>query len=248
MAHKEWRHEKQPRKGREQFDQTFDVDSFINYKTVRPVVGPLEAKTENQARLIAAIDHRRLIFTTGAAGTGKTYIAVAKACEALASRQIDRIVITRPAQEAGESMGFLPGELEDKFEPYIRPLRDIFEERMGKSQFAYALKSKKIEAIPLAYMRGLTFARTWVLLDEAQNTTPKQMKMFLTRLGEDSKVIVNGDISQVDISGPSGLEHAISVVGFIPSVAHIHFNIADVVRDGLCQEIVQAYYDKAPSV
>lgn len=154
---------------------------------------------------------------------------------------IDKIIITRPAVEAGESLGFLPGEIEDKFDPYLQPFRDVLNERLGKSFVEYMLKIGRIEAAPLAYMRGRTFKRAFVILDEAQNTTPNQMKLFLTRIGHDCKVVVNGDIRQKDIHGQSGLDDAVKRISHIPSVKCVRFTRQDVVRSGLVQEIVEAY-------
>ena len=146
----------------------------------------------------------------------------------------------------GESLGFLPGELDEKFDPYLQPFRMVLEERLGKPKVEYLLKSKIIEAIPLGYLRGRTFKKAFVILDEAQNTTPKQMKMFLTRIGLDTKVVINGDTSQVDIHGANGLEDALKRISFIPQVGHVNFTRDDVVRAGIVSEIIQAY-DEEPA-
>lgn len=207
----------------------------------KPNKTPLEPQTEKQRKYMSAIRANQIIFGTGEAGSGKTYVATAMACQALESGEIDRIIITRPAQEAGESLGFLPGELEEKFAPYLRPLQDIFEERLGKTRYQYMLKIGRIEAIPLAYMRGMTLARAWVLADEAQNTTPKQMQMLLTRVGLDAKVIISGDTTQSDIAGVSGLADALQTIGSLKGVGHVDFDVEDVVRSGICREIVAAY-------
>ncbi len=208
--------------------------------------GPLEAKTQAQRRYLRAIASRDITFGVGEAGTGKTFLAVAAACDALREHRTERIIITRPAVEAaGESLGFLPGELDQKFAPYLRPVLDILRQRLGKGPADYALKAGQIEAIPLAYMRGMTLDRAWIILDEAQNTTPEQMRMFLTRVGEGSKVIVNGDLAQSDISGVSGLRDALDVVGHLPRVEAVEFGPADVVRSGLCGDIVRAYSERA---
>lgn len=211
------------------------------YRTRAALPGPLVAQTAKQKAYMAAIAGADLIFGTGEAGSGKTYVATALACAELVAKRIDRIVVTRPAQEAGESMGFLPGELNEKFAPYLRPLEDVFIERLGKSRYEYCVKAKQIEAIPLAYMRGMTFHRCWVLVDEAQNATPRQMQMLLTRVGRDCKVIVDGDPEQSDIKGLCGLSDALATVRELPGVAHVHFEAADVVRSGLCQAVVKAY-------
>ena len=202
---------------------------------------PLVAKTENQRRYINAIKNFELVFGTGPAGTGKTYIACAIAAEMLESKLIEQIILTRPAQEAGEEFGALPGTLDEKYEPYLAPVRSVFEERLGKSYFEYLLKVGKIKAVPLAFMRGMTFNDSFVILDEAQNTTTKQMKMFLTRLGMNCKTVIDGDAEQVDISAASGLTDSIARIGYIPSVKVIQFEDDDIVRSGLVREIIKAY-------
>jgi phosphate starvation-inducible PhoH-like protein len=202
---------------------------------------PIEALNDSQKRYISAIKSFELVFATGPAGTGKTWICGALAAQALSEGVIDKIIITRPAVEAGESLGFLPGEIEDKFDPFLQPFRDVLNERLGKSYVEYLMKMGRIEAAPLAYMRGRTFKRAFVILDEAQNTTPNQMKLFLTRIGAECKVVVNGDTRQKDIHGTSGLEDAIRRVSHIPSVKCVGFSRKDVVRSGLVQEIVEAY-------
>lgn len=201
----------------------------------------IEPMNESQKRYIAAIKSFTLTFATGPAGTGKTWICGALAAQALDSGEIDKIIITRPAVEAGESLGFLPGELEDKFDPFLQPFRDVLNERLGKSFVDYLIKTGRIEAAPLAYMRGRTFKNSYVILDEAQNTSPMQMKMFLTRIGYNCKVIVNGDMSQKDIRGDSGLDDAVARLAWIPTVKHVKFTKDDVVRSGLVGEIVKAY-------
>lgn len=214
---------------------------YIEVPASKKELKPLQAKTKNQEQYINAIDNYKVVFGVGPAGTGKTYIAAVMAANMLMAGAIDKIIITRPAVEAGEELGFLPGEIEDKYAPYLTPLISVLEKRLGKSQVEYFLKSKKIEAVPLAYMRGMTFENAFIILDEAQNVTPTQMKMFLTRIGEDCKVVVDGDAEQKDIPGLSGLEDAIKRVSFIPSIAVVNFNDRDVVRSGLAAEIVQAY-------
>jgi phosphate starvation-inducible protein PhoH and related proteins len=217
-----------------------EVDSVVT-ANIPPARTPIQPKTENQKRLLNAINTFDVVFATGPAGTGKTYIPTARAAEALMAKKIDKIVITRPVVEAGESLGFLPGELDEKYEPYLAPVRQILIERMGQGPFEYALKTGKIEPVPLAYMRGMTFRDCIVILDEAQNVTPKQMKMFLTRIGENCKVIVCGDSDQVDLSGPSGLEDAVKRCSWIPNVKVINFGLADVVRSGLVMDVLKSY-------
>ena len=202
---------------------------------------PITPLNEIQKRYLNAMKGFVLTFATGPAGTGKTWMCAALAAQMLESGEIDKIIITRPAVEAGESLGFLPGELEEKFDPYLQPFRDVLNERLGKSFVEFLIKRGQIEAAPLAYMRGRTFKNAFVILDESQNTTPEQMKMFLTRIGHDCRVVVNGDIKQKDIRGICGLEDAIKRVSRIPSVKVIEFHKSDVVRSGLVQEIVEAY-------
>ena len=212
-----------------------------NPPTQRVQTEPLSGRTEKQKRYISAIDNFDLVIADGPAGTGKTYVCAAKAADMLMANKVKKIVITRPAVEAGESLGFLPGELEDKFDPYLTPFREVLEERLGKSHVENLIKNGKIEASPLAYMRGRTFKDSFVILDEAQNTTPNQMKMFLTRIGTGSKVVVNGDIAQRDVRGMCGLEDAIRRIKHIPAVKHVRFSKEDIVRSGLVQEIISAY-------
>lgn len=203
---------------------------------------PLEARTTAQHKYINAIKNNCLTFGIGPAGTGKSYCAGALAAEALESGRIERIILTRPAVEAGENLGFLPGEVEDKFAVYIDAFRDILNERLGRGVVDYCLRHGRIVGAPLAYMRGKTFNNnTFVILDEAQNTTPVQMKMFLTRIGEDCKVVINGDIKQSDIRGDNGLEDAIQRTQGLPSV-HIHkFERTDIVRSGLVRHLMDRY-------
>lgn len=204
-------------------------------------IEPLTAKTENQKRYISAIKAAILTFGIGPAGTGKTYIAGALAAEAFRKKEVERIIITRPAVDAGESLGFLPGELSEKYAPYIDPFRQVLEERLGKGAVGYMQKYKTLDAQPLAYMRGRTFSNAFVILDEAQNVTPDQMKLFLTRIGQNCKVVVDGDISQKDIRGISGLEDAVKRLAWIPSVRMIEFGLEDVVRSGLVADIIMSY-------
>jgi len=183
-----------------------------------------------------------LTIGVGPAGTGKTWLAATRAAEALRDGETEKIIITRPAIEAGENLGFLPGEMNEKYEPYFRPVRDALVETLGGGALEYHLKAGAIEARPLAYMRGATFKNAWIILDEAQNTTPSQMKMFLTRIGEDSRVIVNGDLKQKDIPGRSGLEDAIErLIGKLPSAEAVFFKRSDIVRSGFCQDVLNAY-------
>jgi phosphate starvation-inducible PhoH-like protein len=210
-------------------------------RVVKRNAEPLVAKTDNQKRYINAIKNFELVFGTGPAGTGKTYIACAIAAEMLESKLIEQIILTRPAVEAGEEFGFIPGTLNEKYEPYLTPVRSVFEERLGKSYFEYLLKIGKIKPVPLAFMRGMTFNDAFVILDEAQNTTTKQMKMFLTRIGMNCKTVIDGDAEQVDISTASGLTDSIARIGYIPSVKVVEFGENDIVRSGLVAEVIRAY-------
>ncbi len=201
----------------------------------------VKALNEAQRDYDAAFKTNVVIFGIGPAGTGKTWFATMRAAEALQDNAIERIIVTRPAVEAGESLGFLPGELEEKYEPYIRPVRDALEEKFGSGYLEYCLKKGIIEARPLGLLRGSTFKNCWVILDEAQNLTPVQMKMFLTRIGENCKVIVNGDLKQKDIPGISGLEDAIKTLSHVAGIEVVEFQSEDIVRSGICRDIVKAY-------
>ena len=204
---------------------------------------PVKAKTLGQKRYVEAIDRDMIVFGIGPAGTGKTYLAMAKAITAFKSGEVNRIILTRPAIEAGEKLGFLPGDLQSKVDPYLRPLYDALYEIMGAESFMKNMESGLIEVAPLAYMRGRTLDNAYIVLDEAQNTTPAQMKMFLTRIGYGSKAIITGDLSQKDLpkDTPSGLEIAVKVLAKIEEISMIYFTSDDVVRHPLVQKIVNAY-------
>jgi phosphate starvation-inducible PhoH-like protein len=203
---------------------------------------PLKPQTDAQSRYISAIKSNCLTFGVGPAGTGKSYCAAALAAEALESGRIERIILTRPAVEAGEQLGFLPGAIDEKFAVYIDAFRDILNERLGSGTVDYNLRHGRIVAAPLAFMRGKTFSsKTFVVLDEAQNTTTSQMKMFLTRIGKDCKVVVNGDIKQSDIRGPNGLEDAVTRVQGLPGVYVHQFERDDIVRSGLVRDLMDRY-------
>ncbi|MBQ6983154.1 MAG: PhoH family protein, partial [Synergistaceae bacterium] len=182
-------------------------------------------------------------FATGPAGTGKTYLAVCEAVSMLKAGKVNRVVLVRPAVEAGESLGYLPGDLREKVEPYVRPLYDAFYDLLSPEKFMRYADKGVIEIVPLAYMRGRTLNESFIILDEAQNTTPKQMKMFLTRLGFGSKAVVTGDITQVDLPGssPSGLRSVREILGGIKGIGFMDLTHADVVRHEIVQKIVQAY-------
>ena len=209
---------------------------------------PIKTKTLGQKKYVEAIDKNTIVFGIGPAGTGKTYLAVAKAVTALKRREVSRIILTRPAVEAGEKLGFLPGDLQNKVDPYLRPLYDGMYEMLGGEGFLRYQERGVIEVAPLAYMRGRTLDNAFIILDEAQNTTPEQMKMFLTRIGYGSHAIVTGDITQIDLPGDkrSGLKEAMKVLGGIEDIAFCKFTDKDVVRHPLVQQITKAYarYDE----
>ena len=205
--------------------------------------GRTRPKTVNQRRYVNAIREHPIIFGIGPAGTGKTYLAVAMAVQALTSRQVKRVILTRPAVEAGEHLGFLPGDLQAKIDPYLRPLYDALYDMLSPDRVELLLEQGVIEVAPLAFMRGRTLNDAFIILDEAQNTTGDQMKMFLTRMGFNSTVVVTGDRTQVDLPGnvPSGLKVAERILRDIDGIAFVHFNEGDVVRHPLVASIIRAY-------
>jgi phosphate starvation-inducible PhoH-like protein len=205
-------------------------------KTIRP-------KTLNQKRYVDAIDKHTVVFGIGPAGTGKTYLAVAKAVQALQEKQVNRIILTRPAVEAGEHLGFLPGTLNDKIDPYLRPLYDALHDMLDPDSIPRLLTAGTIEVAPLAYMRGRTLNDAFIILDEAQNTSMEQMKMFLTRLGFGSKIVVTGDVTQVDLPGGtrSGLREVQAILDDVDDISFNHLTNHDVVRHKLVGRIVAAY-------
>ncbi len=207
---------------------------------------PLRARTPRQRAFIDAIERHDLTLAIGPAGTGKTFLATIQAVRFLQEQRIERIVLTRPAVEAGERLGFLPGDLQQKVDPYLRPLYDALHNLLGPERTAALQEKGVIEVAPLAYMRGRTLADSFVILDQAQNTTPAQMRMTLTRLGENSRMVVTGDITQIDLppGQPSGLIEAAEVLGGVEGVALCRFSDADVVRHPLVQRLVQAYARK----
>ena len=200
-------------------------------------------RSQRQAAYLEAIGNHDLVFGLGPAGTGKTYLAVAKAVESLIRGEIDRIVLSRPAVEAGEQLGFLPGDMKDKVDPYLRPLYDALHDMLPANQVAKKIDNGEIEIAPLAFMRGRTLSHSFVILDEAQNTTAVQMKMSLTRLGENARMVVTGDLSQVDLPGGarSGLRDAVNVLKGVDGVAFVNFTEKDVIRHQLVSRIVKAY-------
>jgi len=211
--------------------------------SVRTPRGLIRARGAHQHAYLASIRDRDLTFGIGPAGTGKTYLAVACAVEALSSEQVRRLVLVRPAVEAGERLGFLPGDLAQKVDPYLRPIYDALYEMLGFDRVARLIERAVIEVAPLAFMRGRSLNDSFIILDEAQNTTVEQMKMFLTRIGFGSRAVVTGDVTQTDLPAGrlSGLRHSLEVLRGVAGVAFNHFDAADVVRHPLVQRIVQAY-------
>jgi phosphate starvation-inducible protein PhoH and related proteins len=206
----------------------------------------VSARTANQQAYIEEIRKNELCFGVGPAGTGKTYLAVACAAEALMNGEVDRVILSRPAVEAGERLGFLPGDMKEKVDPYLRPLYDALYDMMPQSLVAKALAENQIEIAPLAFMRGRTLASAFIILDEAQNTTPQQMKMFLTRLGEGSRMVITGDPTQIDLpyGVTSGLDDALSVLDGVKGIGITRFQTTDIVRHALVGRIVAAYDKK----
>ena len=204
---------------------------------------PVKAKTLGQKKYMEAIRKNTIVMGVGPAGTGKTYLAVAMAVKAVKAKDVSRIVLTRPAVEAGEKLGFLPGDLQQKVDPYLRPLYDGLFDMLGAETYERLVEKQIIEVAPLAYMRGRTLDDSFIILDEAQNTTPEQMKMFLTRMGVGSKVVVTGDVTQIDLPDRtrSGLVDALHILKNVDGIAQCYFTEKDVVRHRLVQEIIKAY-------
>ncbi|WP_462318616.1 PhoH family protein [Marinilabilia sp.] len=204
---------------------------------------PIKARTENQRKLVDAYEHNDLMFAVGPAGSGKTYTAIALAVKALKSRVVRRIILSRPAVEAGEKLGFLPGDMKEKIDPYLQPLYDGLQDMIPAVKLKEYLENGTIQIAPLAYMRGRTLNNAFVILDEAQNTTTNQLKMFLTRMGTSAKFVVTGDITQIDLPNPmtSGLVQAMRILKGIKGIERINFSVKDIVRHRLVQDIVEAY-------
>ena len=225
-------------------DKLDEVDQLLNDVVAITSKGkPVKCKTVGQKKYVDLLKKKTITFGVGPAGTGKTYLAVAVAVNAFKAKQVDKIILTRPAVEAGENLGFLPGDLQEKVNPYLRPLYDALQEMLGAETFAKMMERGTIEIAPLAYMRGRTLNNAYVILDEAQNTTREQIKMFLTRLGDGGKMIVTGDLTQIDLPKGinSGLKHAVRILKDIDDIGIIRLTDKDVVRHPLVQQIVKAY-------
>ena len=227
-------------------DSLLEIDNDVICRTIAGK--PIKPKTLGQKQYIDAIRDKMIVFGVGPAGTGKTYLAMAMAIQSFKDGEVERIILTRPAIEAGEKLGFLPGDLQSKVDPYLRPLYDALYQIMGAETFLHQSEKGLIEVAPLAYMRGRTLDNAYIILDEAQNTTPAQMKMFLTRIGFGSKVIITGDMTQKDlpVGQTSGLDVALKVLKDIDDIGFIHLSQEDVVRHPLVRKIVEAYdvYEK----
>mgnify|MGYP000878490755 CR=1 FL=1 len=225
-------------------DKLDEIDELLHGVVAVTSRGKLvKCKTVGQKKYVDSINKKTITLGIGPAGTGKTYLAVALAVNAYRSKKSEKIILTRPAVEAGESLGFLPGDLQQKVNPYLRPLYDALQEMFGLEQYQKLMEKGIIEIAPLAYMRGRTLSNAFIILDEAQNTTREQIKMFLTRLGENSKMIINGDLTQIDLpqGKASGLKHAAKVLRDIPDIGIVTLSEKDVVRHPLVQIIVKAY-------
>lgn len=229
-------------------DDAETIDNFVERNPNDVLVfGPngktVRARTANQKLLVAKADRNDIVFAIGPAGTGKTYTAVAMAVRALKNKMVKKIILTRPAVEAGESLGFLPGDLKEKIDPYLRPLYDALDDMIPADKLGYYMSTRVIEIAPLAYMRGRTLDHAFIILDEAQNATDLQIKMFLTRIGANAKAIITGDLTQIDLpkNQRSGLEKAIRILQNIDGIAHIELNEEDVVRHRLVKAIIKAY-------
>lgn len=229
-------------------DDAETVDHFVERNSNDVLVfGPngksVRARTPNQKKMVSAADKNDIVFAIGPAGTGKTYTAVALAVRALKNKSVKKIILTRPAVEAGESLGFLPGDLKEKIDPYLRPLYDALDDMIPADKLGYYMSTRVIEIAPLAYMRGRTLDNAFIILDEAQNATDLQIKMFLTRIGANAKAIITGDITQVDLpkNQRSGLEKATRILRNIEGITHIELDEDDVVRHRLVKAIIKAY-------
>ncbi|MCG8321561.1 MAG: PhoH family protein [Cytophagales bacterium] len=231
-----------------------ESDSFEQEKQHVLVYGTkgfvIKPKTNNQKKLVHAAISNDLVFALGPAGTGKTYISVALAVKALKNKEVKKIIITRPAVEAGENLGFLPGDLKEKIDPFLRPIYDALDDMVPYEKLKYYLENRVIEIAPLAYMRGRTLNKAFILLDEAQNTTPMQIKMFLTRMGPESKVIITGDLSQIDLpkKQKSGLSDAVNTLKDVEGIGFVELGPEDVIRHKIVKNIIEAYEKAATAM
>jgi len=229
-------------------DDDNSIDHFLDKNQTDVLVfGPhgksVRARTSNQKKMVKSIDKNDIVFAIGPAGTGKTYTAVALAVRALKNKQVKKIILTRPAVEAGENLGFLPGDLKEKIDPYLRPLYDALDDMIPSDKLGYYMTTRAIEIAPLAYMRGRTLDNAFIILDEAQNATDLQLKMFLTRIGASAKAIITGDITQIDLPPKvkSGLEKSVRILANIEGIGHVVLDEEDVVRHKLVKAIIKAY-------
>lgn len=236
------------RKQSEMYPELMDQDEYTHQMGgYKKTVQPLSALNEAHGHLMSNIQSKDITFVTGPAGTGKTYIAAGMAADMLRERKIEKILITRPMIGCGEDMGHLPGDIDEKYAPWVQPVIDVLNERLGESYVRNLLKGKKIEAVPLQFMRGKSLRDSFVLCDEAQNITSEQMKMLLTRIGEGSKMVIGGDINQSDLKDSrevfqqSGLKDAITRLKSIPEIGNVEFTREDIVRHGLTRKILDAY-------
>lgn len=226
---------------RDTIDDLFASENVLIYGTRGFIIKP---KTTNQKKLVEEVAKNDLVFALGPSGTGKTYVSVAIAVKALKNKEVKKIIITRPAVEAGENLGFLPGDLKEKIDPYLRPVYDALDDMIPFEKLKYYQENRIIEIAPLAYMRGRTLNDAFILLDEAQNTSPMQIKMFLTRMGPNSKVIINGDLSQIDLPlhTKSGLKEAVKILKDVKGISFVHFTSKDVIRHKIVKDIIDAYH------
>lgn len=231
---------------RDSLDDLAANENVLIYGTRGFIIKP---KTSNQKKLVVAVSKDDLVFALGPSGTGKTYISVALAVKALKNKEVKKIIITRPAVEAGENLGFLPGDLKEKIDPYLRPVYDALDDMIPFEKLKYYQDKRIIEIAPLGYMRGRTLNDAFILLDEAQNTNPMQIKMFLTRMGPNSKVIINGDLSQIDlpIHTRSGLNEAVKILKKVKGISFVNFTSKDVIRHKIVKEIIDAYQALKPN-
>lgn len=239
MARKKQRQER--RSSRRFVDNFHDFEDEDHLPPVKKAKAPLEPLNDAQRRYMNMIRGKTIVFGMGPAGTGKSFVSAGMAADAIAAKEITKIIVTRPAIEAGRGLGFLPGEMEEKYAPYFQPVKNIFEQRLGSGELKYHMSKKSIEPLPLEFMRGLSFDNCWIIADEMQNASPEQMKMLMTRLGKNSKLIINGDAAQKDIPGPCGLNDAQQKTRNIDAVGVMKFTRDDVVRSDIVQEVLEAY-------